>query len=254
MPEPAALIATFAAIRHIATRIAVGIDLNYILMRIQTTEGWGMSSAEFVQFLSRIDALSPAQMRQLFHVLETKLAATELKPAVDGGGSLGAMEGKLSSRGARIVKALNQFADDLAAGTPIETKYTVRQVRVIPKPAHYSPAQVCALRELIGASQEVFAQLLAVNPVTIRSWEQGLRQPSPIARHAFVQNHPVPSLNDVKAQYPPTLFLVTGVRDHDAADTRNPKENHSHDPTAKRQHSHPVDSLALHSRRLHAPT
>jgi len=91
-------------------------------------------------------------------------------------------KGKLSARGARIVKALNQFADDLAAGTPIETKYTVRQVRVIPKPSPYPPARVRAVRELIGASQEVFAQLLAVSPMTIRSWEQGLRQPSPIAR------------------------------------------------------------------------
>jgi len=91
-------------------------------------------------------------------------------------------EAKLSTRGARIVKALNQFVDDLAAGIPIETKYTVRQVRVIPKPSLYSASQVRAVRELIGASQEVFAQLLAVSPMTIRSWEQGLRQPSPIAR------------------------------------------------------------------------
>ena len=91
-------------------------------------------------------------------------------------------EGKLSPRGSRIVKALGQLADDVAAGTPIETKYTVRQVRVIPKPSLYPPARVRAVRELIGASQEVFAQLLAVSPMTIRSWEQGLRQPSPIAR------------------------------------------------------------------------
>jgi putative transcriptional regulator len=90
--------------------------------------------------------------------------------------------GKLSSRGARIVKALNEFADDLAAGIPIESKYTVRQVRVIAEPSPYSPERVRAVRELVGASQEVFAQLLAVSPMTIRSWEQGLRQPSPIAR------------------------------------------------------------------------
>ncbi len=91
-------------------------------------------------------------------------------------------KGKLSSRGARIVEALNQFADDLESGAPIEPKYTVRKVRVIPKPSPYPPARVRAVRELIGASQEVFAQLLAVSPMTIRSWEQGLRQPSPIAR------------------------------------------------------------------------
>jgi hypothetical protein len=30
--------------------------------------------------------------------------------------------------------------------------------------------------------QEVFAHLLGVSPMTIRSWEQGSRRPSPIAR------------------------------------------------------------------------
>src|SRR5215470_3690883 len=89
---------------------------------------------------------------------------------------------KLSSRGERIVKALEGFADDLEAGVPIGSKYTVRTVRVIPRPSSYTPARVRAVRELVGASQEVFAQLLAVSPMTIRSWEQGLRQPSPIAR------------------------------------------------------------------------
>jgi len=89
---------------------------------------------------------------------------------------------KLSPRGARIVKALEEFAADLEAGVPIGSKYTVRTVRVIPKPSSYTPARVRAVRELIGASQEVFAQLLAVSPMTIRSWEQGLRRPSPIAR------------------------------------------------------------------------
>jgi putative transcriptional regulator len=89
---------------------------------------------------------------------------------------------KLSPRGARIVKALEELADDIEAGVPIESKYTVRMVRVIPKPSSYTPARVRAVRELIGASQEVFAQLLAVSPMTVRSWEQGLRRPSPIAR------------------------------------------------------------------------
>jgi putative transcriptional regulator len=91
-------------------------------------------------------------------------------------------EDKLSARGARIVAALNQFADDLETGVPIESKYTVRQVRVVPLPQLYSPAQVRVVRQLIGASQEVFAQMLAVSPVTIRSWEQGTRKPSAMAR------------------------------------------------------------------------
>lgn len=50
-------------------------------------------------------------------------------------------EDKLSPRGTRIVKALAQFADDLEAGVPIETKHTVRTVRVNPKPSAYSPKE-----------------------------------------------------------------------------------------------------------------
>ena len=42
-------------------------------------------------------------------------------------------ENNLSSRGARIVKALEEFADDLEAGVPIDSKYNVRTVEVTPK-------------------------------------------------------------------------------------------------------------------------
>jgi hypothetical protein len=49
-------------------------------------------------------------------------------------------------RGARIVKALEQFADDLDAGAPTQVRYTVRSVRVIPKPSTYLPARVQAVR------------------------------------------------------------------------------------------------------------
>ena len=64
--------------------------------------------------------------------------------------------GKLSSRGTRIVSAVNEFATNLAAGIPIGTKYTVRQVRVIPKPSLYPPARVRAVRELIWGKPRGF--------------------------------------------------------------------------------------------------
>lgn len=102
-------------------------------------------------------------------------------------------KGKLSARGARSVKALDQLAADIAADVPIEAKYTVRRVRVIAAPSHYPPERVRAVRGLIGASQEVFAQLLAVSPITIRSWEQGVRRPSPIARRFLDEIEMAPS-------------------------------------------------------------
>ncbi len=37
------------------------------------------------------------------------------------------------------------------------------------------------MRELLGASQAVFAGFLGVNANTLRSWEQGKRLPQPIA-------------------------------------------------------------------------
>jgi DNA-binding transcriptional regulator YiaG len=73
-----------------------------------------------------------------------------------------------------------ELTADLELVAPLKSKYTVRQVRVSPKPSLYPPLRVRAVQELIGASQEVFAQLLAVSPMTVRSWEQGLRRPSPI--------------------------------------------------------------------------
>lgn len=59
-------------------------------------------------------------------------------------------EGKLSPRGARVVKALDQFADDLDAGASIETKDTAPRVKVTPKPSLDPPAKVQAVRKIKG--------------------------------------------------------------------------------------------------------
>ncbi len=50
-----------------------------------------MSHAEFVHLLSRVDALSPEQMRQLSRMLDAKIAESEKRSAGHGQGSLGAM-------------------------------------------------------------------------------------------------------------------------------------------------------------------
>jgi hypothetical protein len=52
-------------------------------------------------------------------------------------------KGKPSARGERIVKALNQFAEDFEAGVSIESKYTVRTVRVIPEPSPPTGVSPC---------------------------------------------------------------------------------------------------------------
>jgi putative transcriptional regulator len=58
---------------------------------------------------------------------------------------------------------------------------TVREVTVT-APREYSPAAVRGLREAMGVSQGVFAQLVGVSSETVENWEQGVIAPRPIAR------------------------------------------------------------------------
>jgi putative transcriptional regulator len=54
---------------------------------------------------------------------------------------------------------------------------TARNTRIAAPPA-YSPERITRIRERLGLSQAVFASALNVSPGTVRSWEQGVRQPS----------------------------------------------------------------------------
>ena len=58
---------------------------------------------------------------------------------------------------------------------------TVRHVEV-PEPGRYTAAAVRKLRQGLGVSQPVFAQLMGVSTVLVQSWEQGQRVPSRMAR------------------------------------------------------------------------
>jgi DNA-binding transcriptional regulator YiaG len=58
----------------------------------------------------------------------------------------------------------------------------VRTVFIPPKPAEYPPAAVKRLRASMGMSQSSFAQTLGVSTILVQGWEQGVREPSPLAR------------------------------------------------------------------------
>ena len=81
-----------------------------------------------------------------------------------------------------IIAALTAFRDTLCARTPLENKYTVRQVGVIVPPPELGPEDVRRIRDVLGVSQPVFADFLGTSTSTIRSWEQGQKTPSPMAR------------------------------------------------------------------------
>lgn len=81
-----------------------------------------------------------------------------------------------------IIADLKEMNSTLAAGTSLREKYTVRTVRAVPDPGKYDAAGVRTIREQVGVSQPVFAQLLGVSAALVRAWECGQRKPAPIAR------------------------------------------------------------------------
>lgn len=84
--------------------------------------------------------------------------------------------------GRRLLDGLRELADALESGTPLESRFTVRTVGAIADPGAYDASAVRRTRQRLGASQAVFARLLAVSPVLVRAWEHGIRRPSPLAR------------------------------------------------------------------------
>jgi putative transcriptional regulator len=88
---------------------------------------------------------------------------------------------KAENVGQRIITGLTELRDTLRAGTPLEKFFTVRTVEV-PEPLEFNADRIKALRSRLQMSQGVFAQLLGVSTILVQSWEQGAREPSPIAR------------------------------------------------------------------------
>ena len=71
-------------------------------------------------------------------------------------------------------------------------RLTVRNVAVA-DPGHYDAQAVKAARSRLNVSQGIFAQILGVSPILVRSWERGVRTPAPIARRLLDQVADSPS-------------------------------------------------------------
>ena len=79
-----------------------------------------------------------------------------------------------------ILEALAEFTDTLEKGE-VTRRLTCRQVKLNLEPSRYSPQLVMKTRKVLGVSQPLFARFLGVSPKTVRSWEQGVNPPSPMA-------------------------------------------------------------------------
>jgi len=89
---------------------------------------------------------------------------------------------ELSPAGAKIVSAFQEAIDVMRSGEPLPGRLTVRSYHAEFVRPSYGPEDVRRVRDLLGMSQVVFARFLGVDPNTVRSWEQGTRPPSSIAR------------------------------------------------------------------------
>ena len=70
----------------------------------------------------------------------------------------------------------------MRSGEPLPGRMTARSHHAEFVRPSYGPEDVRRVRDLLGMSQVVFARFLGVDPNTVRSWEQGTRPPSSIAR------------------------------------------------------------------------
>ncbi len=85
-----------------------------------------------------------------------------------------------ANKGQEIVDGLRELADTLQAGQPLQSRFTVRTYKIL-APPQYGGADVRRVRELLTMSQAAFARFVGVDPSTVRSWEQEIRSPSPLA-------------------------------------------------------------------------
>ncbi len=80
-----------------------------------------------------------------------------------------------------IMAGMRELQRMMDEGKRPEEMFTVRTIEV-PGPSAYRARQVRALRDSLGVSQAVFASLLGVSLVLVKSWERGVREPSLLAR------------------------------------------------------------------------
>lgn len=82
----------------------------------------------------------------------------------------------------QVAQSMAELETIMRAGQSIsgDDRFTVRTLRVV-GPSSYSAAAIRDIRHKLGVSQAVFAQLLGVSQVLVRSWERGVRKPASIA-------------------------------------------------------------------------
>jgi putative transcriptional regulator len=93
----------------------------------------------------------------------------------------------------QMAHAMNELRSMMLSGeSPTGNgRLTIRTIEVT-EPSNYDARKVKKVRAILNVSQAVFARLIGVSDVLVRSWERGVRQPAPIARRLMDQIHAYP--------------------------------------------------------------
>lgn len=104
-------------------------------------------------------------------------------------------------------------------------RLTIRTIEVA-EPSNYDARKVRKVREILNVSQTVFARLVGVSDVLVRSWERGVRQPAPIARRLLDQiyAHPIQFARLVRSSSVTTESRVRKVNSRGNTGKRNGKQ------------------------------
>lgn len=79
--------------------------------------------------------------------------------------------------GDKIVDRLKGFVEAVERDEDVLQRFTCRTIRLKLEPREYSPELVKQTREILGASQAIFAQFLGVSSSAVQDWEQGAKPP-----------------------------------------------------------------------------
>jgi putative transcriptional regulator len=118
------------------------------------------------------------------------------------------MESEYGKWGAVLVESLQQaIAYERGEMTDVRVhsmEVTARKAHA-EKPPWYAPFLIREIRQKLGVSQAIFAEMLGVSASTVRAWEQGKREPEGPARRVLqlAESHP-DVLKELAPIYPGT--------------------------------------------------
>ena len=82
---------------------------------------------------------------------------------------------------AELLEGMAEFTEALESSSEISEQFNVRTIKLSLQSTDYSAEAALTARQLLGASQAVFAEFLGVSVKTVQAWEQGINPPSGMA-------------------------------------------------------------------------